>query len=658
LGRYAFGYGQASRIQQVAGPGGTRNFAYDLAGQLKQVTDDAAVTLESYSYDTNGNRTSGGYTTDPNNRLAEDATYTYQYDAEGNRTQRTKKVGGDFVKYFWDHRNRLTSVEFWDHNTSGTDTLLKEVLYTYDMNDRRIRKEVKVNNEQVLLESYVYDPEDELALVFDETGAVKDRYLHGPAVDQVLADEEWVGGLANVRWPLADHEGTVEQLAEYDAATGTTSIAQRIRYDAFGRVLDVVDDQGASLGASAIDSRFAFTGREWDADAELYYYRARWYDPAAGRFLSEDPIGLAGGDSNFYRYVGNDPVNRTDPSGLRVARPTANLAIPLGFAGGTGIPASTPNTSFDTGNPAFSLAGNGAADFLPLGQSSVSFGGPMFASGTPFDGTFPVLGVASLGAIADQTTRMETTRVGVFHGLELLGETSLGRIADQTTRTEITRVDVLRGLELGEGVRQAANREAAILEANARTTNSSLVAGIDTFRAGFIRLGGRFLGGTVDTILPPSEPSTLISYSNGTRLLIDGGGPRTGALLGQGAAILGVAATRFQSQAARGTIAPESVPHKNSLDYVGDTHVYRIKGPNGTHKIGESAQGVRVRDGASIRAEQQVRRLNREVGPGHSAEIRKTFPDKRAARDYETRVIERFRRMFGDDALPGNKTNR
>lgn len=99
--------------------------------------------------------------------------------------------------------------------------------------------------------------------------------------------------------------------------------------------------------------------------------------------------------------------------------------------------------------------------------------------------------------------------------------------------------------------------------------------------------------------------------------------------------------------------------HKNSLDYVGDTHVYRVKGPDGsTYKVGESAQGTKVRDGASIRAEQQARRLTRETGDTYTSEIRKTFPDKASARDYETRVIERFRRMYGQDTLPGNKTNR
>ena len=101
------------------------------------------------------------------------------------------------------------------------------------------------------------------------------------------------------------------------------------------------------------------------------------------------------------------------------------------------------------------------------------------------------------------------------------------------------------------------------------------------------------------------------------------------------------------------------VIHKNSLEYVGDTHVYRIVGPDGaTYKIGESAQGVRVSDEASIRAEQQARKLLRETGNRFETSIRKIFPDKASAREYETRLIERFRRLFGQDALPGNKTNR
>ena len=58
-----------------------------------------------------------------------------------------------------------------------------------------------------------------------------------------------------------------------------------------------------------------FTGREYDSETKLYFYRARYYDPQLGRFLSEDPIGLAGG-INPYAYAGNDPVNHKDPYGL------------------------------------------------------------------------------------------------------------------------------------------------------------------------------------------------------------------------------------------------------------------------------------------------------------------------------------------------------
>src|SRR6185503_18789838 len=60
-----------------------------------------------------------------------------------------------------------------------------------------------------------------------------------------------------------------------------------------------------------------FTGREWDPETGLYYYRARYYDPKTGRFVREDPIGLRGSDINFYAYVRNNPVNWTDPYGLQ-----------------------------------------------------------------------------------------------------------------------------------------------------------------------------------------------------------------------------------------------------------------------------------------------------------------------------------------------------
>ncbi|WP_040571126.1 RHS repeat-associated core domain-containing protein, partial [Methyloversatilis thermotolerans] len=84
---------------------------------------------------------------------------------------------------------------------------------------------------------------------------------------------------------------------------GTT---QSLRYSAFGQ---------SQSGTGASPNRLKYTGREDDGTG-LYYYRARYYDPVIGRFISEDPLGFAAGDVNFYAYVGNNPVNANDPSGL------------------------------------------------------------------------------------------------------------------------------------------------------------------------------------------------------------------------------------------------------------------------------------------------------------------------------------------------------
>ena len=79
-------------------------------------------------------------------------------------------------------------------------------------------------------------------------------------------------------------------------------------YDSFGNIKRKGDK---------VKNTYTFTGREWDREIGLYYYRARYYDPKAGRFPSKDPIGFGGGDVNLYAYVRNNPVNLTDPLGLQ-----------------------------------------------------------------------------------------------------------------------------------------------------------------------------------------------------------------------------------------------------------------------------------------------------------------------------------------------------
>ena len=171
-------------------------------------------------------------------------------------------------------------------------------------------------------ERYVYDDGgntdpatgvalDDVALVFDLNGNLLHRYLHGPGIDQVFADEDAVG---DILWPLTDHQGTVRDWADYDATTDTTTVTNHLEYDTFGNITAQSNTSHTPL--------YAYTGREWDADVDLQYNRHRWYDPAVGRWISEDPIGFFAGDTGLARYVGNSPIKYTDPSGLEIFEPT------------------------------------------------------------------------------------------------------------------------------------------------------------------------------------------------------------------------------------------------------------------------------------------------------------------------------------------------
>jgi RHS repeat-associated protein len=89
---------------------------------------------------------------------------------------------------------------------------------------------------------------------------------------------------------------------------------ERYSYSAYGETT-IFDSAGNPLGESAYGNRYLFQGREYDSSAGFYYFRARWYSPETGRWLSKDPIGISGG-LNLYVFCGNNPVNLTDPFGL------------------------------------------------------------------------------------------------------------------------------------------------------------------------------------------------------------------------------------------------------------------------------------------------------------------------------------------------------
>jgi RHS repeat-associated protein len=83
------------------------------------------------------------------------------------------------------------------------------------------------------------------------------------------------------------------------------NITESATYDSFGRVI-----------TSNLTTRYQYTGREYDEYTGLMFYRARFYDPQIGRFISEDPIGFRGGDVNLFGYVKNNVINKIDPLGL------------------------------------------------------------------------------------------------------------------------------------------------------------------------------------------------------------------------------------------------------------------------------------------------------------------------------------------------------
>jgi RHS repeat-associated protein len=141
---------------------------------------------------------------------------------------------------------------------------------------------------------YAYDGDNRVEET-NSSGTAVTRYSQGPNIDVPLAMLR--SGATD--FYQADGLGSVTSLSNTGGA-----LAQTYTFDSFGK-------HTASSGS--LTNAFQYTGREFDPETGLYYYRARYYDPTVGRFISEDPIGLKGG-IDFYRYVRNIPVRLIDPT--------------------------------------------------------------------------------------------------------------------------------------------------------------------------------------------------------------------------------------------------------------------------------------------------------------------------------------------------------
>jgi RHS repeat-associated protein len=181
------------------------------------------------------------------------------------------------------------------------------VTYTYDVMGHRVEENKWISGSGTTTTRFAYDGEQVWADL-DGTNVVLARYLYRDGIDQM--ESRWIASGANSgrAFYLTDRLGSVRDLVDWSG-----NVQDHIEYDGFGI---------ATHTNSGYAHRYGFTGREYDVDTGLQYNRARYYDSATGRWLSEDPIRLDAGDANLYRYVTNNSINNRDPSGLRGVRPT------------------------------------------------------------------------------------------------------------------------------------------------------------------------------------------------------------------------------------------------------------------------------------------------------------------------------------------------
>src|SRR6266568_2141856 len=327
-GNFGFSYDALSRRTQMTRPNGLKSvYAYDNLSRLLSVLHQSgATTLDgaSYTVDNAGNRATktdqlagvaSNYTYDPIYELTQvtqgvNTTESYTYDPVGNRLSslgvspydyngntQTKVVGSNTTSYTWDFENRMSSVTL--PGTGGT------VSFKYDPFGRRIYKSSSSGTS-----IYAYSGPNVIEEV-DQSGSVVARYAQDSGIDQVLA--ELRSGTTSYY-----HQDGLNSVTSLSNAAG--ALAQTYTFDSFG-------NQTASSGS--LTNSFRYTGREFDPETSLYYYRARYYDPNSGRFISEDPKRFQA-DVNFYPYVSNSPTGHLDTFGWSKCKSGACADCPGG----------------------------------------------------------------------------------------------------------------------------------------------------------------------------------------------------------------------------------------------------------------------------------------------------------------------------------------
>ena len=275
-------------IEERDESGRLKQYQYDLSSQL--IREEAPGHTIEYHYGPGGNRVrseKGGaatvYAYDIADRMLRNGSDKLGYDANGRRVSREGSHGT--TRYIYDSEDQLTEI-------SGPKAL--KVQYGYSPTGERVWKEDAQGRFY-----YLYDGLDLIGEI-EADGKVRTSYIYGPGLDRPLA----MIRKGRVFYYHSDRLGSIRRLTDDQGRTVAT-----YDYDAFGNFLTC---------NSAVENPFTYTGREFDSQTGLYYFRARYYDPTAGRFLTTDPVAGAMDqplDQNPYIYVRNNPNRFVDPLG-------------------------------------------------------------------------------------------------------------------------------------------------------------------------------------------------------------------------------------------------------------------------------------------------------------------------------------------------------
>jgi RHS repeat-associated protein len=237
-----------------------------------------------FYYDVVGNPTDAGATLDPGNRLRTFNGDSMLYDADGNVARR--KIGTTTDSLLWDDFGELKEVR-----RNGTTI----ATFAYDGFGRRTRKTAGGTTTQ-----YLWDG-DQLRAEASGTDTTTQTYSYYPGIDQLHAvTKNGVTYYASIEPSTGDVTGLING--------STNAVVATYSYTPWGEI------ESSTETISGLNS-LRWKGLLYDTETGLYYMRARYYDPRMRRFISEDPLGLAGGINQF-AFVENDPVNNSDPTGL------------------------------------------------------------------------------------------------------------------------------------------------------------------------------------------------------------------------------------------------------------------------------------------------------------------------------------------------------